>query len=146
MNLSAVRATSRIARRNIARHRGRSVLIALLVLLPVAGMVAAIAILRTTTPTRDQFDTSRLGRADLLAYGDSEEELRKHLPVGSVMEPVLQANARLVLEGARPGVNLRGIPLRRVLDSEVSDQSRLLAFITESHFQQEGELSGSGVQ
>lgn len=111
MNLSATRAATRIARRNIARHRGRSVLIALLILLPVAGMVAAIAILRTTTPTREQFDTSRLGRADLLAYADSEKELRKHLPAGSVLEPVLQANTRLVLEGARPGVNLRGMRL-----------------------------------
>lgn len=109
--LSALRATTRVARRNIARNRGRSVLIALLVLLPVSAMVAATSILRTTSPTREDFDTSRLGRADLVGYARSEEELREYLPQGSVVEPLLQANASLVLVGARPGVSLRGMHL-----------------------------------
>jgi putative ABC transport system permease protein len=111
MTFSAPRAAVRVARRNIARNRGRSVLIALLVLLPVAAMVAAIAILRTTSPTRADYDTARLGRADLVGYAPSEEELRKYLPDGSVVEPLLQAQASLVLVGARPTVSLRGMQL-----------------------------------
>lgn len=109
MSVSAMRATTRVARRNIARHRGRSALIALLVLLPVAAMVAALSILRTTSPTKDMLDASRMGRADLLAMVVTEEELRPYLPAGSVVEPVVQGQGRLVLEGARPGVNLRAM-------------------------------------
>jgi putative ABC transport system permease protein len=109
VNLSAQRATTRIARRNIARHRGRSALIALLVLLPVAAMVAAISILRTTTPTKDMLDASRMGRADLLAQVGTEEELHGYLPAGSIVEPMVQAQGRIVLEGARPTVALRAM-------------------------------------
>lgn len=111
MNLSAARATTRVARRNIARHRGRSILVALLVLLPVAAMVAAISILRTTSPTKEQLDASRMGHADLLAQGATEEELRTYLPAGSVLEPVVHGQGRLVLVGARPGVSLRAMRL-----------------------------------
>lgn len=111
MNLSAARVATRVARRNIARHRGRSILIALLVLLPVAGMVAAISILRTTSSTKEQLDVSRMGRADLLAQGATEEELRNYLPARSILEPIVHGQGRLVLEGARPGVSLRAMRL-----------------------------------
>lgn len=111
MNLSAARVTTRIARRNIGRHRGRSTLIALLVLLPVAAMVAAISILRTTTPTKEQLDTSLMGRADLLAQVVTEEDVRKYLPAGSAMERIVNGTGRLVLEGSRPGVSLKAMQL-----------------------------------
>jgi putative ABC transport system permease protein len=64
---SSLRALARVAWRDIARHRGRSILVTLLVLLPVAAMVAGIAIYRTTQPTQDREDVARMGRADLLA-------------------------------------------------------------------------------
>ncbi len=116
MNLSAARATTRIARRNIGRHRGRSALIALLVLLPVAAMVAAISILRTTTPTKEQLDASIMGRADLLAQAVSQEDVRKYLPAGSVMERIVNGAGRLVLEGTRPGVSLKAMQLDGLAD------------------------------
>ncbi|HET9853132.1 MAG TPA: FtsX-like permease family protein [Candidatus Limnocylindrales bacterium] len=111
MNLSATRATTRIARRNIGRHRGRSTLIVLLVLLPVAAMVASISILRTTTPTKEQLDASLMGRADLLAQVETQADVRKYLPDGSVMERIVNGTGRLVLEGTRPGVSLKAMQL-----------------------------------
>lgn len=111
MNLSATRAATRIARRNISRQRGRSVLISLLVLLPVAAMVAAISIFRTTSPTLDQLVTSQMGRGDLRAQVNTRDELQKYLPSGSVLEPLTYGQGRLMLEGARPGVGLRAMQL-----------------------------------
>jgi putative ABC transport system permease protein len=104
--MSALRALARVARRDIARHRARSVLVASLILLPVAAMVAGISIFRTTQPTVEAGVIARMGRADLLAMGVSRAELTKHLPTGSVIEPITYLDAILLLPGQRPSVQI----------------------------------------
>lgn len=111
MTASALRALARVSWRDIRRHRGRSTLVALLILLPVAAMVAGISIYRTTQVTQEQRDIARMGRADLLAYVQSEEELRPYLPAGSTIERLVQAEGRLVVAGARPSVGVHAMNL-----------------------------------
>lgn len=111
MSRSAIRALARVAWRDIARHRARSVLVTLLVLLPVAAMVAAISIYRTTTPSQAAEDSARMGVADLIAEGVSETKLRPHLPDGSTIERIASADGQLVLPGSMPGVQLRALNL-----------------------------------
>ena len=111
MSPSGIRALTRVARRDITRNRGRSLLVALLILLPVAAMVGAISIHRTTQPTQDQTDVAQMGRADLLAVGLSETELRTHLPAGSRVEPIAWEDGQLVLPGVKPSVSIRAMDL-----------------------------------
>ena len=109
--LSATRAAARIGWRNITRHRGRSALVSLLILLPVAAMVAGISILRTMQPTEEEFTVGQMGRADLIAALVTEEELLAYLPAGSQLERLVETEGRLVLPGSRPGVALRAMQL-----------------------------------
>ncbi|MBI2780349.1 MAG: FtsX-like permease family protein [Chloroflexi bacterium] len=111
MTKSSVRALTRVAWRNIARHRGRSLLVVALVALPVAAMVAGIAILRTTEPSQARQEAALFGRADLLAQGVSEGKLRSFLPDGSNIEPTFWSDGQLLIAGARPSVTIRGIDL-----------------------------------
>lgn len=82
-----------------------------LIALPVAAMVAAIAIMRTTQPSAERQDVWRMGRADIIAQGVSEAELTEWLPAGSTLEPIISANGNLVLPGAKPSVSVRGLDL-----------------------------------
>lgn len=111
MTGSSIRALTRVAWRDITRHRARSVLVTLLVLLPVAAMVASISIYRTTTPTQASEDVSRMGIADLIAQGVSREQLDSYLPAGSTVEALGAADGQIVLPGAKPGVQLRAMNL-----------------------------------
>lgn len=111
MTKASIRALTRVAWRNITRHRGRSLLVVALVALPVAAMVAGIAVLRTTQPSQDRADVAQFGRADLVAQGISEAELRPWLPDGATIEPTYWSDGQLLLPGARPGVTVRGIDL-----------------------------------
>ena len=111
---SSVRALARIARSDVARHRGRSVLVVALVALPVAAMVAGIALFRTTQPTPDREQVARMGRADLIAYNTSRADLAALLPAGSVVEPYAMLDGRIVTPGARPGVSVRAMDIEGV--------------------------------
>jgi putative ABC transport system permease protein len=111
MSASALRALARVAWRDIRRNRGRSVLVTLLILLPVAGMVTGIAIYRTTQPSQERRDAEQFGRADLVAQGISEQELRPWLPPGSTIEPSFWSDGLILVAGARPSVTLRGVDL-----------------------------------
>jgi putative ABC transport system permease protein len=111
VNASSIRALTRVAWRDIARHRGRSVLITLLVLLPVAAMVGGVSIFRTSQISQDRQDTGRMGRADLVANLQTEDELRPYLPDGSVVEREVQTEGHLVIAGARLSIDLRGLNL-----------------------------------
>jgi putative ABC transport system permease protein len=111
VTLSSTRATARIGWRNITRHRGRSLLVSLLILLPVAAMVAGISLFQTMAPTQEEMTVWQMGRADLSAQSVSEDDLRRYIPVGSSIEPLLQGEARLVVDGSRPGVALRAMQL-----------------------------------
>jgi putative ABC transport system permease protein len=111
MTGSSLRALARVAWRDIARNRGRSILVTLLVLLPVAAMVAGIAIYRTTLPTQEREDVARMGRADLLAYDTTRAGLATYLPAGSVVEPLLYRDGRILIAGARPSVLVRAMDI-----------------------------------
>ena len=102
MNASTAGALLRIGRRNVGRSRWRSLLIVGLVLLPVAGMVAAATVMKTVTPTPERLATQRLGAADLLVNigGDGTLQLLEdRLPKGALVEPLLQSAGTLELPG-----------------------------------------------
>jgi putative ABC transport system permease protein len=102
VNASVAGALLRIGRRNVGRSRWRSLLVVVLVLLPVAGMVAAGTILKTVTPTPERVATGRMGAADLMvnSRGDGTLQLLEdRLPKGAFVEPLLQTAGRLQLPG-----------------------------------------------
>ncbi len=115
MSASSRGAVVRIARRDILRSRWRSLLVVLLVMLPVAGMVAAGAILQTVTPTPERSVTRQMGRADLLVHPASAdaslERLRHAVPAGSRIEAVLAQPGRLVLPGTEASITLLSMDL-----------------------------------
>lgn len=113
MSASSRGAVIRIARRDILRSRWRSLLVVLLVMLPVAGMVAAGAIVQTITPTAERSVTHQMGRADLLIYpmDASLDDVRRTLPAGSRIEPIFTEGGRLVLPGTEASIALRSMDL-----------------------------------
>jgi putative ABC transport system permease protein len=117
---AALRALTRIAWRDITRHRGRSVLVVMLVLLPVAAMVAGIAVLRTTQPSQEREDAAQYGRADLIAQGVSEEKLRPWLPAGATIEPIFSSDGQILVGGTRPTVTVLGIALNGLAEGMLS--------------------------
>jgi putative ABC transport system permease protein len=115
VNATSTRAVIRIARRNIARSRWRSLLVSLLVMLPVAAMVCAATVVQTVTPTPERSVTHQMGAADLLVYpgvtGATTDALRARLPSGSQIEPFRFEEGRLVLPGTEASVTLRSMDL-----------------------------------
>src|SRR5215212_10077854 len=97
--MTARRALGRVARRDIARHRGRSVLVVALVALPVAAMVAGIALYRTTAPSPERSTTAEMGRADLLAFAGPRDDVQSKVPEGSRLEPIVFVDDDLLLPG-----------------------------------------------
>ena len=111
MSLSFLRAAAKLGRRDVLRHRARSALVLALIALPVAAMVAAIAIMRTTQPSDERRDVWRMGRADIIAQGVSRAELTDWLTAGSTLEPIISTDGNLVLPGAKPSISVRGVDL-----------------------------------
>lgn len=72
MNGAGTRALVRVARRNIGRSRWRSLLVVVLILLPVAAMVAGTAVMVAVAPTAQQTATHEMGQADAIVYPSSE--------------------------------------------------------------------------
>lgn len=147
MNGASIRALTRVARRDIARHRLRSLLVVLLVALPVAAMVAGIAFYRTTTPTQERSDTAQFGRADLIAYSTTRAELAMRVPAGSAIEPLVYNDGAIVLPGARPSVSIRGMDIEglaagivTLIDGRAPEGADEAAITTAV-----GELAGVGI-
>lgn len=115
MKRAAALAMLRIGWRSIGRSRWRSALIVLLVMLPVAAMVGASTLARTTFPTPEASATNRMGQADFIAYPRSpdvtSEALEAVLPSGARIEPMASADGRLVLPGREASVGLRAMDL-----------------------------------
>src|SRR5215212_8313280 len=104
-----MRAVFRIARRNVARSRWRSLLVIVLILLPVGGMVGLATVMKTVTPTPERSATHRMGQADLLVYPGQDADdavLRSKLPRGARVEPILWTGASVVLPGRAVAVSL----------------------------------------
>lgn len=100
----------RIGWRNARRSPWRSLLVAVLILLPVAAMVGASAVLKTSNPTPDRLVTHRMGRADLEVYagpGGSGALLRSRLPAASTVEPFFSTTGSLRLPGMAVSVDVR---------------------------------------
>lgn len=111
MSLTSARVLARLARRDIVRHRVRSSLVVALVLLPVAAMVAGIALYRTTQTTHEREVISQMGQADLMAMNTTRAELQPLLPAGSRIEGMTVTDGRIVLPGARVQVTLRAMAI-----------------------------------
>ncbi len=107
MSRSTATAIARIGWRTIRRSRGRSALIVLLALLPVAAMAGAITLVATVSPTAEETATHRMGVAEYEVQQDlapvpigqpgaqvgqpgaqdRTDSLRAALPPGSQIEP-----------------------------------------------------------
>ena len=93
--LSVHRAAARLAGRELRRRPWRTALVVLLVALPVAAMVLAASLLRTTKPSFDLEDRSRFGLADVVP--------QRYGPPGEPVEDIEQVRRRVlaVAPGAR---------------------------------------------
>jgi len=104
-----MRAIVRLAARNVRRSRGRTALIAVMIALPVVGMSAALTLMSTLSISVEAMATSTMGRADLWVYPNSptssEDELRRTLPKGSIVEPIVRGDGRLQLPGRQYAVS-----------------------------------------
>jgi putative ABC transport system permease protein len=84
--MSGVRLASRLARREVRCRPGRTLLVAVLVALPVAGMVLALVLLRTDGLSADERWQRTNGNADALVYDATvvdPDVLTSWLPAGS---------------------------------------------------------------
>lgn len=105
--MSAAGAIVRLARRDVRRSPWRSLLIALLILLPVMGMSWGITILATVIPSADARDIQQMGVADLLVEpGAPTERVRALFPAGTRLEPMTNSGGRLLLPGTSANVSL----------------------------------------
>jgi putative ABC transport system permease protein len=104
--VSATRAVARIARRDVARSPWRSLLVALLILLPVAGMAWGISILATVIPSAESRDTRNMGVADLTVSGGSVARLEELFPPGTQLEPMTDSGGRLLLPGTSANLSI----------------------------------------
>jgi len=100
----ALRALARIELRQLARHRGRSALIALLIAVPVAALVGGGALVATTTRTSAEWKATVLGRATLRIDAGSPSELaaaRASLPPDARVEPLSSGHQEVRVRGRR---------------------------------------------
>ena len=111
MNRSSATAVARIAWRNIGRSRGRSALIVLLVMLPVAAMAAGITLVATISPTPEEAATQRMGIAGYEVDQATPDSLRANLPAGSRIEPWTYDVVSLALPGRTVDMDARSMDL-----------------------------------
>jgi putative ABC transport system permease protein len=115
MSTSSIRAVTRVAWRGIGRSRGRSALIVVLVMLPVAAMAAVITLISTVSPTPDETATHSMGVAGYqVQMSDADtttDTLRAALPAGATVEPWTYDLAGLVLPGRTIDIDARSLDL-----------------------------------
>ncbi|HEY5519812.1 MAG TPA: FtsX-like permease family protein [Candidatus Limnocylindrales bacterium] len=125
MTRSSATAIARIAWRNIRRSRGRSALIVLLVMLPVAAMAGTITLVATISPTREEAAVHRMGAAgyEVQQAGPppadcagcpaqtTTDSLRAALPAGSQTEPWAYDVVSLTLPGRTVDMDARSMDL-----------------------------------
>lgn len=100
--MSATRSLFRLAWRDVARNRARSLLVVVLVALPVAVMVGGSTLFTTTDPTPAQRATGVMGGADLVVSaptGLGADSPVTALPAGSEVAPVGYADLLLPVDG-----------------------------------------------
>jgi putative ABC transport system permease protein len=111
-------ATARVAARQMKRHRGSTVLLALLVAAPVALATWSMSILPTLNPTAADQVAGLLGKADFRIFG-SGSVVPENLPTGSVAEMVESSSEPIDVGGQLISVNVR-----RLQPDAVLEQSR----------------------
>lgn len=110
--MSATRAIVRLARRDVGRSRWRSLLVALLILLPVMAMSWGITIMATVLPSAEARDTQRMGAADLIVEpGPSADKVKALFPAGTRLEPLENSGARLLLPGTTASISMTSADL-----------------------------------
>lgn len=118
--LASFRLAARLARRETFRRPGRTLLVALLVAIPVAGMVVADVWIRTEKQTPAQEWRGEWGNADLVFYGQPHAvypesgapSVESHLPKGSRMLSY-RSDWRILRssEGARSQAEVTDLPM-----------------------------------
>ncbi|HKE72835.1 MAG TPA: FtsX-like permease family protein [Acidimicrobiales bacterium] len=89
----------RLAGREVRRRPGRTILVAILVGLPVAGLVVGIVMLRTLTPTAAERNAGDRGRADAVV----EVSIPEQLPAAAdVVRKVAGPGTRIVAVASYP--------------------------------------------
>jgi hypothetical protein len=99
--LRAQRALLRIELAELRRHPPRAWLVALLVAIPVTGLVAGGALARTARPTPAEERARALGAADLRIEARSLAELDVALPAAARVVPLRVDIEQLVVSGRR---------------------------------------------
>jgi putative ABC transport system permease protein len=108
-------ATARVAARQMKRHRGSTVLLALLVAAPVALATWSMSILPTLNPTAADQVAGLLGNADFRMAG-SGLVVPQNLPAGSMTEMVESSTEPIEVNGKLISVNVRRLQPEATLD------------------------------
>ena len=115
MGRSDLVATARVAARQMKRHRGSTVLLALLVAAPVALATWSMSIFATLNPTAADQIAGQLGNADFRMFG-SPLVVPENLPAGSVVEMVQSSPEPIDIGGQLISVNVRRLQTDAVLE------------------------------
>jgi hypothetical protein len=108
-------ATARVAARQMKRHRGSTVVLALLVAAPVALATWSMSIIPTVNSTAADQIAGQLGNADFRMFG-SPLVVPDNLPAGSVAELVQSASEPIDVAGQLISVSVRRLQTDAVLD------------------------------
>ncbi|MEO6317312.1 MAG: FtsX-like permease family protein [Acidimicrobiales bacterium] len=118
--MTRLRLPLRLARREVRRRPGRTILVALLVALPVAGMAMAVTLIRTDAVTPAEEWERTHGQADAVGYGGDVALVS--LPPGSRTIAIRSAYARAkAADGTRAGVEMSDLPLNDPLVAGIHD-------------------------
>lgn len=113
--LPGLGALARLARRDAAASKGRSLLVALLVAVPIGGLVAVLVAFASTDPRPEARATALLGQADLLVTTQEEvldlDAVQATLPPGSRIEPLTYGSAAFDTGSERLRVAVTGADL-----------------------------------
>jgi putative ABC transport system permease protein len=112
-------ATARVATRQMKRHRGSTVLLALLVAAPVALATWSMSILPSVNPTAADQIAGQLGEADIRLFG-SPLVVPENLPAGSVVEKVQFSTEPIDVDGQLINVNVRRLQTDAALEQSRS--------------------------
>lgn len=108
--MTGIRVLFRLAARDARRDRGRSLLVLIMVVLPVAGLVGVITFGDTVTPSAERNATQRLGSADALAFVAGPDAaldgLLEAVPAGADVEVVTYTAGSVAADGRFRSVQL----------------------------------------
>lgn len=120
--MSTLRLPLRIARREVRRRPGRTALVALLVAVPVAGMVLATVIIHTGGHTPAEEWAEDNGQADAVLFDAPTSESAQGLPEGSRVVEVSSTYFRSrTADGLRSDMEVFDLPLNDPLTAGIQE-------------------------